>query len=103
MLLLANESLLVVHGGCGDDADKNTGIYKGADGLVHKWAIDWNVKVVAFPAAWKKLGRKAGPLRNGRMLKEMKPQLVVAFSGNDGTANMVQQAQRAGVPIIQPR
>jgi UDP-N-acetylmuramoylalanine-D-glutamate ligase len=33
------------------------------------------------------------------MLDEGKPDLVVAFPGGRGTANMVQQAHRAGVEV----
>jgi hypothetical protein len=34
---------------------------------------------------WDELGKKAGPLRNQRMLDEGKPDLVVAFPGGGGT------------------
>ena len=48
------------------------------------------------------LGRKAGPIRNQRMLDDGKPDLVIAFSGGKGTAGMMAIARRAGVKIIQP-
>jgi hypothetical protein len=40
-------------------------------------------------AEWERLGRKAGPIRNQRMLEEGKPDLVVAFPGGTGTAGMM--------------
>ena len=48
---------------------------------------------------WDELGKKAGPLRNQRMLDEGKPNLVVAFPGGGGTKDMVRRAVKARVPI----
>jgi len=48
---------------------------------------------------WDKIGKKAGPLRNQRMLDEGKPDLVVAFSGSGGTKDMVRRAVKAGVSV----
>ena len=54
---------------------------------------------LAYPANWKKHGRAAGPIRNKQMLEEAKPDLVIAFPGGAGTANMVKQAREAGVKV----
>jgi hypothetical protein len=35
------------------------------------------------------------------MLEEGKPDLVVAFPGGTGTANMVKQARAAGVEVLE--
>ena len=35
------------------------------------------------------------------MLMEGKPDLVVAFPGGAGTANMIKQARKAGVEVIE--
>lgn len=42
----------------------------------------------------------AGHIRNTQMLVECKPDLVVAFEGGKGTANMVRQAEAAGVRVL---
>ena len=39
-------------------------------------------------------------MRNARMLAEGKPDLVVAFPGGRGTADMVAQARKAGVRVV---
>jgi hypothetical protein len=57
------------------------------------------VKHLPFEADWRRHGRAAGPIRNSRMLEEGKPDFVVAFPGGRGTANMVKQAEAAGVPV----
>lgn len=54
-----------------------------------------------FLADWKIHGPAAGPIRNARMLAEGKPDLVVAFPGGRGTANMVAQARAAGVRVLE--
>lgn len=71
----------------------------GADRLGGEWAIERGLAVQAHPADWKKLGRSAGPIRNREMLKE-NPQLVVAFPGGKGTADMVKVARKAGIEVI---
>jgi predicted polyphosphate/ATP-dependent NAD kinase len=73
----------------------------GADLLAREWAT-WNaIPVMTYKADWSK-GRKAGPMRNSRMLEEGKPDLVVAFLGGNGTFDMIRQAKHAGVPVICP-
>ena len=52
-------------------------------------------------ADWAKHGRKAGPIRNQRMIDEGRPDLVVAFPGGTGTADMVERARVAGIRVIE--
>jgi hypothetical protein len=76
------------------------GAAKGADQLAGKWATENGVEAIACPADWKRHGRGAGPTRNKQMLEDHKPDLVVAFPGGKGTANMVALAQKAGTKIV---
>lgn len=72
---------------------------QGADTLASEWAATLGVPSLAYPADWKKHGKAAGPLRNAFMLEEGKPDLVVAFPGGRGTADMIEKATKAGVPV----
>ena len=45
-------------------------------------------------------GAAAGPVRNGEMLSRGKPDVVIAFPGGRGTANMCEQAMTAGVRVV---
>jgi hypothetical protein len=74
----------------------------GADTLAYLWAESRKVECVTVTAEWVKYGPSAGPIRNGRML-EYKPDLVIAFPGGRGTANMVKQARKAGIAVVEPR
>jgi hypothetical protein len=80
------EISVVIHGGA-----------NGADEWADKWAADRIVPQHSFKADWKAHGRAAGPIRNQRMIDEGKPDLVIAFPGGRGTADMVRRAQAAGI------
>jgi UDP-N-acetylmuramoylalanine-D-glutamate ligase len=74
---------------------------KGADALAEEWADVFGVRKRIYPADWEAHGKAAGPIRNQRMLDEGKPDLVVAFPGGRGTADMVRRAKAAGVRVIE--
>ncbi len=76
-----------------------TGGAPGADRFGKNWALDRGIATDTFQADWARLGLAAGPIRNQRMIQEGKPDLVVAFPGGKGTADMVARADRAGVPV----
>jgi hypothetical protein len=76
------------------------GAYRGADTLAAEWAKSRQVRELPFAADWNAYPHgAAGPIRNSRMLAEGKPDLVVAFPGNRGTADMVRKAEHANVPV----
>lgn len=77
-----------------------TGCAKGADSLAAREAAKRNLPCKVFRADWKTHGRAAGPIRNQEMLDEGKPDLVMAFPGGRGTADMVRRAKAAGVPVM---
>lgn len=71
----------------------------GADGLARQWCRERGVEFVSYPAAWRRLGNRAGPIRNKEMLDECHPDMVIAFPGGRGTANMIMQAEKVGVRV----
>ncbi len=75
------------------------GAAAGADTLAAEWGRSKGVPVEAFPADWETHRRAAGPIRNKQMLDEGRPDAVLAFPGGRGTANMVRQAEAAGVRV----
>jgi hypothetical protein len=74
---------------------------RGADRLAREWAYFQNVPCAVFEADWENQGSFAGPARNKRMLDEGKPDLVIAFPGGRGTADMVRKARKAGVEVVE--
>jgi hypothetical protein len=90
-----NFDLTVIHGDC------PTGVDAAAD----VWALWAGYERVKFPVTreeWGRLGLRAGPLRNQRMIDEGHPDAVVAFPGARGTADMVRRARAAGLPVWIP-
>lgn len=87
----------------------------GADALAREWASSLKHDLWTFQARWSETGRPgavvryrrdgtpydaaAGGIRNQRMLDEGKPDLVIAFTGGRGTADMVNKAHAAGLPV----
>ena len=76
------------------------GAASGVDTLAARWAEAHEVYVHAYPAQWKRYGKRAGPLRNADMLDDS-PVLVLAFPGGRGTADMVRRAKAANVPVME--
>lgn len=74
---------------------------RGADTMAKHLAHAWNVPFRMFKADWAAHGKAAGPIRNQRMIDEGKPDLVVAFPGGRGTADMVRRARQSGVPVME--
>ena len=90
------EPLALCHGGA-----------RGADSIAQEWAAE-NLDpsdIHAYPVTpeeWATIGKKAGPLRNQRMLDEFKPDLVFAYRSpgrSPGTDHMVRIARAAGVGV----
>jgi hypothetical protein len=78
-----------------------TGGATGADDLGASWAmVNWT-GYVEFKADWEKHGKAAGPIRNQAMIDEGKPDIVVAFPGSRGTADMVRRAKAAGIEVME--
>lgn len=88
-----NMTLCVISGGA-----------TGADSLAEEWARS-NIKkrngvsFNGFKADWNKHGKAAGPIRNQAMIDKGRPDLVLAFPGGRGTADMIQRAEAAGIPV----
>jgi len=76
-----------------------TGGAPGADRLGWRWAVQRRIPRVTIEPDWRKHGKAAGPIRNRRMLWEGLPDLVLAFPGGTGTADMTAQARAKGVEV----
>lgn len=83
-----HDSMIVIQGGA-----------PGADAFARIWCSYNYVPYDNYPADWKKHGRAAGPIRNQRMIDEGHPDLVLAFPGGRGTADMLKRAVEAGITI----
>lgn len=72
----------------------------GADNLAESWARATGVPVERYPAAWRKLGSRAGPVRNAEMAASGADLCVAFWNGESpGTLDMVRQALKRDVPV----
>lgn len=86
-----DDTLTIIQGGA-----------KGADQMAVAWCLDRSVPYDNYPANWNRDGKSAGPIRNQRMITKGQPDLVLAFPGGRGTADMVRRAEAAGIPVQRP-
>lgn len=86
-----SRDLVVVHGGA-----------PGLDSVVDRLARQLGFVVRSYRAEWDRLGRRAGPVRNQRMLDEESPVACFAFPlpGSVGTWDMAERCGDAGVPVL---
>lgn len=73
----------------------------GADSLAAEWAQNHGVQMYEYAAQWRLYGKRAGPIRNQTMIDYGKPNLVIAFPGGAGTADMVSRARKAEIEVIE--
>ncbi len=76
-----------------------TGGAPGADSHAHRWGQLKCFVQKVYHADWRKHGRAAGPLRNEKMLACETVDLVIAFPGGKGTADMVSRAKDHGILV----
>ncbi len=72
----------------------------GADRFADEWAVARGIEPMRFPAKWSEQGLIAGPIRNQLMLDKGKPDVIFAFSGGRGTADMLRRGLKTGIPIV---
>lgn len=76
----------------------------GADRLGEDWAREHGIPVKEFPADWKKLGLRAGIIRNGYMARYAcvkNGMLLCLWDGKSrGTKNMIDEARSCMVPTM---
>jgi hypothetical protein len=77
---------------------------RGADRLAGELAAERGWTHHTYAADWPRYGRSAGPRRNARMLRQGRPDLVLAFvttrlADSRGTADLVRRARAVGIEV----
>jgi len=105
---------LVIEGG--QRSWKYGKIVGGVDWFAHEWAVTRGIPVITEAAKWDDMtppvqvgfrndgtryNRLAGPRRNAVMADEHKPDIVIAFPGASGTANMIFEAKLRGIEVLE--
>jgi hypothetical protein len=83
--------------------------WSGVDQLAIRWAKEHGVPYRGFEADWDRLGRAAGPIRNGAMANDVAQALPDAgalgvWDGKShGSADMCRAARKRGIPLFEDR
>ncbi|PYC27680.1 DUF2493 domain-containing protein [Pseudomonas mosselii] len=75
-------------------------------GEIEGWAREQGADIVRYPPNWQLHGKLAERLRNVFMLRDSRPDLVLALPGGDDTEELLARARGSGIPVIcgrQPR
>ena len=75
---------------------------EGADYLAKEWAEKNCMPVLEILAPWGIMGKRAGMTRNLWMIEFAKPDIVIAFPGHTGTADMKAQAIAHKITLWEP-
>lgn len=81
------------------DVEIVCGMAKGADQLGNIYASLKGFKVKKFPADWKNLGLKAGPIRNLEMANYADALIIFWDQKSSGSKDMIKQAKNKGLII----
>jgi len=73
---------------------------RGVDTMARTWAERKGIPCFEYRAEWNEHGKRAGPIRNCRMLLTARPDVVIAFPGGSGTRHMMKIASDADIHII---
>lgn len=81
---------------------------KGGDALAHNWALSRGIQPCQMKPCWgfysdlyPNRKNPAGPIRNSAMLYWLQPDLVVAFPGGTGTADMIRISRNANIEVLE--
>lgn len=80
-----------------------TGGAKGADEMGKCWAVDNNIPVILFLPNWRKYGKAAGILRNGKIVDKATIMLAFWDGKSPGTKNSIQRARAKNIPLVEIR
>ena len=86
-LLFPDPTNILIHGGA-----------RGADMMAHLWALSKGIQTCCCEANWDYYKKTAGFKRNSDMLL-LKPELVIAFPGDNGTESMIRLAKKAKIIV----
>jgi hypothetical protein len=89
-LVWHDRGVVIVHGGCPT----------GADRMAHEWAEVFGVAVERHPANWQLNGKRAGFIRNQKMVN-LGADMVLAFikDGSRGASHTAALAEQAGITV----
>jgi len=81
---------VLIHGG-----------HQALGGIIENWARESDIHIIRYPANWALHGKYAETRRNLFMLRDSRPDVVLAFPGGEDTANCIDMAHLAGIKVVE--
>lgn len=72
----------------------------GADSIAGEWAKEHDRKLFVVKPDYEKHSPKVAPLIRNTDMLQLGPELVVAFPGGNGTADMMKKTKAQGIPLL---
>ncbi|MCG8294356.1 MULTISPECIES: SLOG family protein [Pseudomonas] len=69
-------------------------------GDIEAWAREHGADIVRYPPNWQLHGKLAERLRNVFMLRDSRPDAVLALPGGDDTEELLARARGAGIAVV---
>ncbi|MGW8466198.1 SLOG family protein [Pseudomonas sp. CLCA07] len=69
-------------------------------GEIEEWARERGIDLVRYPPNWQRHGKSAERLRNHFMLRDSRPDVVIALPGGEDTEALLAQARAAGLQTL---
>lgn len=73
----------------------------GADSIAGNWAKMYGEKLTVVLPDYRKHDPKVAPLIRNSQMAELNPDLLIAFPGGSGTADMIKKAKARHIPILE--
>lgn len=74
-----------------------SGHCNGTDLMAERYAKEYGFELEVYPADWS-LGRKAGPLRNKKMV-DIADFAIAFYAGGSGTLSLITLAKQKNIPV----
>lgn len=72
---------------------------KGVDTLARKFAQEYGIDYLEYPADWKQYGKRAGYIRNKQMVNLADYVIAIWDGESKGTASTIMLGHRKGIPV----
>lgn len=71
----------------------------GIDSLAEKYAIIHKIPIIIHRAEWEKYNKKAGPIRNTKIVNDSTHLIACPSINSIGTYDTINKAKKKGIPI----
>ena len=72
----------------------------GADQLAERFAREYGLQTLIFPANWSQYGRRAGAIRNQQIVDQADILFAFRINNSPGTTITINMAEQKGIPTF---